>query len=288
MCFILIIWHYIKLGLRKKSCYVISREYKTIFPFWFLIAAIATTTHGILKVAYPDGKQPLIGRDLSASLVVAFTESCCFIGVYCYLRVILVFLEGYSRMMTSESRLRMSQRFHLLIITAWFIPPIVIIYSLLQLISISYPLQSKELLATRLVVNGLITVLSGLILCNALSFLIKELKGVPSSTDLKIIITRLQMALYGLGGACFPFGALNIAFGSSTFLFKLSTYLVLVSYICVPTVMVALVMTVSGVSRHKSKKVIPTVSSNQIQNPIAESLRSVPSKKEPTEIHSKA
>jgi hypothetical protein len=228
---------------------------------------ISCANLGILKVAYPDGKQPLVGRDLSASLTVLFSESSFFFGFFCYLHVIMAFLEGYSRMMTSESRLRMSQRFHLLNSTAWVIPPTVVIISMLQLISIRYPLQSKKLGATRLVVVGAMIILSGWILCAALSFLLKELNGVTLSKDLKLIITRLNIAYYFIAGSCLPFGILYIAFASSTYLFQLNTYLILVTYTCVVPIMLALVVTVSGISRPESKRIVPTTSSKKSTPP---------------------
>lgn len=243
-----------------KSFFVITREYKTIFPFYFLIMGINTGNYGILKVAYPDGQQPLIGRDWSASISAAFCEASYFFGFYFYLYVILAFLEGYSRMMTSERRMKMAERFRLLVFTAWFVPPVGVLMSILLLISIRYPAQSRELGATRLVIDGLTFMLSALILCNALIFLINELNGVKKSKDLSIIITRLYMAYYGIGGACLGFGALHVAFACSPFLFQMSTYIILITYTCVPPVMLALVLTVSGISKNDSRQVVPTAS----------------------------
>jgi hypothetical protein len=70
ICNILIIIHYILLSVRKKSYYVITQEFKTIFPLFFLIMGIACCLYGVLKVSYPDGEQPLVGRDVSISLMV--------------------------------------------------------------------------------------------------------------------------------------------------------------------------------------------------------------------------
>jgi hypothetical protein len=145
---------------------------------------ISCANFGILKIAYPDGQQPFVGRDLSVSLTVLFSESMYFCGFFFYLQVIIQFLEGYSRMMTPASKERMSERFSLLSFIAWFIPPASVSICLLQLISIAYPLHSRELGITHLCGVGVIILLTGVILCNGLSFLIKELKGVKSSNDL--------------------------------------------------------------------------------------------------------
>jgi hypothetical protein len=145
---------------------------------------ISCANLGILKIAYPDGQQPLVGRDLSVSLTVFFSETIFFFGFFFYLQVIIQFLEGYSRMMTPASKERMSQRFRLLSFIAWFIPPASVSTCMFQLISIAYQLHSRELGIAHLCGGGLIVLLAGVILCNGLAFLIKELKGVKSSRDL--------------------------------------------------------------------------------------------------------
>jgi hypothetical protein len=145
---------------------------------------ISCANVGILNTAYPNDQKPLVGRDLSISLSVFINENMYFGGFFFYLQVIIQFLEGYSRMMTPASRERMSQRFRLLSFIAWFIPLASISFALLSLISIAYPLHSKELNQSHLLGCGVIVLLTGLILCNGLSFLIKELKGVKSSNDL--------------------------------------------------------------------------------------------------------
>jgi hypothetical protein len=151
----------------------------------------------------------------------------------------------------------MHQRFHLLGSTAWFIPPASVSICMLQLISIAYPLHSKELGITHLCGVGILIMLSGVILCNGLSFLIKELKSVPPSKDLIQIIRRLNMAYYALGMACSIFGILYIIFAGSDYLFRLNTYFLLFTYTLVPPTMLALVLTVTFISRTDSKQVVP-------------------------------
>jgi hypothetical protein len=219
---------------------------------------ISCANHGILKLSYPNGQQPLAGRDLSVSLTVLFSEGSYFIGSFFYLQVIIQFLDGYSRMMTAVSRTRMHQRFHLLSSTAWFVLPASISVCLLQLISIAYPLHSKELGITHLCGVGILSALNGLILCNGLSFLIKELRAVPTSKDLIRIIGRLNMGYYALGFACSTFGILYVIFASSDILFQLNTYFLLFTYTLVPPIMLPLVLTVTFISRNDSKQVVPT------------------------------
>jgi hypothetical protein len=45
---ILIIWHYLSLTKRKQSWYVITREYKTLFPLAWFIMGIALTGYCII------------------------------------------------------------------------------------------------------------------------------------------------------------------------------------------------------------------------------------------------
>lgn len=264
VCNFLVIGHYISMAMRKKTSIVITREYKTIFPFCFLIMGIAYSIFGILKVAYLDGQQPLIGRDFSISFVGFICDVFCFAGLVTYLQVIIQFLEGYSRMMTPESRERVHQRFLSLGFYSWFTLLGVVIASLMPLISVAIPSHAKQLCMTQLILVAFAAITYGLIFCGCLSFLLKELHMYTNRTDkqlqskaesshMKLIVFRLKAAYYLIGGATIQFGIVYLIFGCSNFLFHLTTYAILIMYtLAAPTTFV-LVITVSGVSQNESK-----------------------------------
>jgi hypothetical protein len=145
ICSTIIIGHYVRIAMRKRSCYVITREYKTLFPLSFLIMGITQSIYGVLKVSYVDGQQPLIGRDISISLLVCIFTFFCFTGSVIYLHLIVEFLQRYPLMMTSIEQERISQRFYLIRFYSSFIPPAVLIISIMPLIGTAYPSRSKEL-----------------------------------------------------------------------------------------------------------------------------------------------
>jgi hypothetical protein len=261
---ILIVWHYRKLAIRKKTCFVISWKYKTLFPFFYLILGISSAIFGVLKVSYRDGNQPLVGRDFTISLMVFFSTSSCFFGMIIYLHVIIHFLIGHSIMMTFESRERVSNYFLLLGFYSWFILPIAVISSIMPLMAVAYPSRSKELGIVHLITFAVLIYIYGLIFSNLVTFLLKELNVYVDSVqeyiskDIKLVVYRLNLAYFVVFGASLLFGTLYLIFGSSYYLFHLTTYFQLVTYTIVPAISYAHVMTVALISPSDSDQIIPT------------------------------
>jgi len=268
ICNILIIYHYISLASRKKSCYVITREYKTIFPFCFLIMGTASLIYGILKLTYPDDQQPLVGRDVSISLMALIVTTFCFIGCVLYLHVIIQFLQGYKKMMDSASRERVSRRLDLTKFYSWFILPSVLIVSLMPLIATAHPSQAKRLGMAYLIGSGIMCFYYGLITCNCLGFLITELQVHISSMDDKrardvsLVVWRLKAAYAVVSLGTTSYGILYICFASSKLLFSLTTYFLLFAFTCMSPLTFVFVVTVARISTQSDDaKVLPTTPS---------------------------
>jgi hypothetical protein len=260
ICNILLIGHYICIVIRKKG--LITREYKNMFPFFFFIMGSAYSVFGILKIAYPDGQQPLIGRDFSISFALLIADSFCFAGLLTYLQVIIKFLEGYSRMMSTESRERVHERLLQVGFYSWFTLLSCVISGLMPLIAIAYPSHSTQLCMTQLILVGISAILYGLIFCNCLSFLLRELGIYLNKTEkqlqinsayLKVIIFRLTAAYYAVGAATLLFGIIYIILGSSNFLFHLTTYTILCMYTLAAPITFVLVVTVAYVAQNDEK-----------------------------------
>jgi hypothetical protein len=253
ICSILIGRHYIVLTKRKK----LSWEYKNVFPFFFFILGISNALFGVLKLSYQDGQQPLIGRDLSVSLILFFSISFCFTGMVIYLQVIVQFLQGYSRMMSPASRERVAQRFAQVAYYSWFILLAAVIFSMLPLIAIAYPSQSKQICMGHFIGISIATYTWSLIFCNALSFLLKELKVVVgTSKDLQVVVSRLSLARNSFVFLSVAVATLYLVFGCSNLLIHLGTYFSFVIFIVCPPGMYMSVVTVAGVSHNK--QVVPS------------------------------
>jgi hypothetical protein len=263
---ILIIWHYISLAVRKKSCYVISREYKTLFPLCHLIMGCASSIYGALKVSSPNGKQLLVGRDVSISLVSALFLTFGWFGMVVYLHLIIQFLESYSLVMVSESKERILQRFHKLDTYSWFLVPFALVFSILPVIAVAYPSQSRQLCIACFIGLSMVAFIFGLIFSSCLSFLIKELNVYINSIEeylsvgIKLVVKRLNAAYFVVVGSCLVLGILLLIFGSSNYLFHLSTYFMLIACICVSPFTLVLVITISRVSSsdYQLTRVIPS------------------------------
>lgn len=183
---------------------------------------------------------------------------------FLYLQVIIQFLQGYSRMMSSASRERISQRLVLLGYCSWFILPAILIIGIMPLIAIAYPAQSNKLCMVHVIGAGLITFFYGFICSNCLSFLLKELKIYVKnlegtlSTDIKLVVFRLTAAYIVIVGSSAVFGILYVVFGSADLLFHLMAYFQLFTCACVPPQTFILVITVARVSHSDSNQVVPT------------------------------
>mmetsp|Transcript_8189 Transcript_8189/g.8190 ORF Transcript_8189/g.8190 Transcript_8189/m.8190 type:complete len:390 (+) Transcript_8189:642-1811(+) len=255
ICNLLIIWHYIRQAIRKKRFCIISREYKSMFPFCFLIGGTTSTITGILRVSHPIDSQPLVGRDFSVSLMNCLFTASVFTGLVMYLNLIIEFLERYPHtMMSTPAKIRISKQFRLLGFYSHFIPPGILIIGIFPLISVAYPDKSRELGMTYLIGIGVLAYAYGSILMGCLSFLLKELRMYIDdieailSKDIKLIVHRLTAAHIVSGGCSVVFGTLFIVFASSNYLFHLSTYYLLFCYISVPATTIVFVMTVAIVS----------------------------------------
>lgn len=174
-------------------------------------------------------------------------------------------------MMTSESSERVSQRFGQLTVYSWYIVPASVISSILLLIAVAYPSQSKELGIAHLIGIAITAFVFGLIFCNCLSFLIKELNVYIDNVDailskgIKSVVYRLKVAYIMVSGACCMGGIVSMIFASSNFLFHLGTYLHLVVFTIAPPVSYMTVITVAGVSQSDNKQIVPTHSDKKIR-----------------------
>jgi hypothetical protein len=209
---------------------------------------------GLCKVVQPDGQQPLVGQDLSISLVFFIILNAFFIGIAMYIQVIVKFLRSYSIMMTRESGDKLINRLNYISFVSSYLLLAVLITSIIPLISIPYPSQSIEIvtafLCTLAVEGGLV----GLICLNFLTFLIKELniyiESVEAnlSKDIRTVVYRLNIA-YMIGcWTTFLYVSILLISVSSSLVLHASSYLLLFIYIATTPWTFYLVVTVSRVS----------------------------------------
>jgi hypothetical protein len=241
---------------------------------------ISNAIFGVLKLSYPDGQQPLVGRDVSVTTTVLISLSLCFLGTNLYLQVIIQFLQGYSRMMSRESREKVSQRFIRLSHISWFVLPASLIFCIVLFISIAYPSQSKILVMTHFILCSITLFSFGILLCNSLYFLLQELKlnmTGNSPDDIKRVYFRLTVTYYAFFGLSLSAGSLYMIFGCNNFLFHLGTYFHLVLFTFVPPLLYTLVLTVAGVSHNKQVVPISSTGSQKLPPSTTGILSKVPS-----------
>lgn len=255
ICNILIVWHYMSLVSRKKTCF--SWSYKFLFPLTFLLMGISSVAHGVLKLSYPE---PLVGRDLSITLIAfsfPFSATC---GIVIYINLILKFLASHSEIMTPGSLLERNLRlFDIFRFYSWFIIPFSFVICILPLIGIYAPNRARAFGVTYLIGLAVICLITAMIIISCLSFLLKELDihindvNFLGVEDLKIVVSRLKKARIILSVMIFIQGLTCLLLGASDFLCYLSSYAILLNYTIGPPLALICLLTISRISRRSNK-----------------------------------
>lgn len=278
ICNILIVWHYISRAKRKLTCF--SWKYQSLFPLNYLLLGISSVIHGILKLSYPPAQQPLIGRDLSITLIAFSYAFNAFCGIVLYINLVLQFLIGNSETMISpESRERVTLRFSTLSFCSWFIIPLSFVFCIMPVIGLSYPLRARAFGITYLIGLAVILFISGLIVMNCLHYLLRELNiridgmNGQASDEIKIVVRRLNIAKFVVSGTIFVQGSTCLVFGSSNFLFHLLSYVILFNFTVGPPVALISVLTVSRISRPPRSNQIALISNSSISDKVVSIIK---------------
>lgn len=212
-CNILVIWYYISLAKRNLTC-LSWKKPSTLFPLNFLLLGISSLIHGCLKLAYPSGQQPLIGRDLSITLISFSFSFNAFCGITIYTNLVLHFLTVHSEMIISEkSCIRVKKRFSVLRFYSWFLIPFSFVICIMPLIGLSYPHRARAFGITYLIGLAVICFIVGIIVIICLNVLLKELRvhiqsmNGQASEELKTVVSRLSKVKFLVSGTLLSYSS---------------------------------------------------------------------------------
>jgi hypothetical protein len=257
ICNLLILRYFIVRYKSKNSLFFISSDPKTLFPICFLLHGIGDFVFAVLKSVYDV--QPVVGRDLSVTLIASILPFFCFCGLVLYYAVIIKFLKGYSRMMRPESREKVDLRFASLMKNSWALPPISLLPGLMPLFGLRYPEHVPVLGMVYLIGNGVLAICYGLFFNFALGFLLEELsihlRNNPpeDNEDIQLVYNRLNLA-HRIGSTLFfIIGFSYVIFGSWEMLLRKSSYLFLIIQITTHPTFTILILTVSHITHTRSK-----------------------------------
>jgi hypothetical protein len=205
-CNILIICYYISLAKRNLTC-LSWKKPSILFPLNFLLLGISSVIHGCLKLSYPSGQQPLIGRDLSITLISFSFPFNAFCGIIIYINLMLHFLIIHSEMVISpESCEKVNKRFSILRFYSWFLIPLSFVVCIMPLIGLAFPNRARTFGITYLIGLAVICFIVGIIVINCLNVLLKELRihidsmNGQASEELKIVVSRLSKVKFLVSG----------------------------------------------------------------------------------------
>ena len=265
VAFLFLILRYISVRLKSMPCR--SMEAKSWCPFAFAVVGVVDFLLAAFKLSFAEPE--IIGRDINSSILQSLFIFFCFISLTLYYRVVLKFLRGYSRMMSSDDRSNLRYNYDVLqkfsgLIILFSIP--VSSASILAHISPSYIISWTVLGVAG---TGLLVFIYSLFLTTAIGFLISELAPYIKSTtpsyvgDLRVVCTRMRITYY-LGGGMILFGsAAMVIFGSWEFLRDKVSYIIIFSRILGMPLFMILTMTLSRIAPNLMKV---GVNSNSVSN----------------------
>ena len=242
-----------------------TADARCFFPLFFLLHGVGDFLFSVMKIT--DRNRPLVGRDLSVTILAAFLPIFCYCGLVLYYHVVMKFLKGYSCMMSQESRDKVDRRFAYLQSKSIIIPPVSIIPSVMPLFSIPFPQYTTDFGKIYLIGNGGLAASYGLLFYFAVGFLLKELSvyfktSSMVANDILVVYRRLKLA-HRAGTLLFiTLGISYIIFGSSTNpnLIPKSSYLILIIQILTHPTLTILTLTVSHISHRKISNSEPVFS----------------------------
>ena len=253
--FLFVILRYISIRLRTITCR--SMEPKSVCTFTFAAVGVVDFLLAISKFAF--GKPEIIGRDIGPSVLQLLFTFFCFISLTLYYRVVLKFLKGYSRMMSTNDRNNLRHSYDVLQKYSWLIVLFSLPVSAAPILAYCY--QSHILILTIVGVagTGLLVFIYGVFLITAIGLLLAELTPYTKSAtsafvgDLNVVCMRMRITFY-LGGGIIIFGAsAMVIFGSWDFLRNKVSYIIIISRIIGMSLFMILTMTLSRIAPSSSK-----------------------------------
>ena len=242
-----------------------TADAKCFFPFFFLLHGVGDFLFSVLKVS--GRNRPLVGKDVSVTIVVVFLPIFCYCGLVLYYQVVMKFLKGYSCMMSPESRDKVDKRFAYLQSKSILIPPLSLVPCVMPLFSIPFPQYVAEFGKVYLVGNGILAASYGLLFYFAVGFLLKELfvyfkTSSMVADDILVVYRRLKLANRAGTLLFLTLGISYIIFGCSTNpdLILKSSYLFLIIQILTHPTLTILTLTVSHISHRKISNSEPVFS----------------------------
>jgi hypothetical protein len=253
--FLFVILRHISVRLRTITCR--SMETKSVCTFAFAAIGVVDFLLAISKLAY--GKPEIIGRDIGHSVLQLLFTFFCFVSLTLYYRVVLKFLRGYSRMMSTNDRNNLRHRYDVLQKYSWLIVLFSLPVSGAPILAYCYQSHIVILTIVGVAGTGLLVFIYGVFLITAVGLLLAELTPYTKSDssafvgDLSVVCMRMRITFY-LGGGIIIFGAsAMVIFGSWDFLRNKVSYILIISRIIGMSLFMILTMTLSRIASSSSK-----------------------------------
>ena len=239
---------------RSHTCCGPFTQAKQILPYFFLLHGLGDVCFCLLKVCtvgYTD--IPLVGKDISITLVSLICPTSIFAGLTLYYVVVINFLKGYACMMTPASRDKVYSRYLHLLMASYSIPVLVFFVSVAPFVGLKDYSLRKVTAQTYLIGLGLISAFYGVLYALAIRFLLQEItihiaNSSINSDDITQVLNRLRAAYYAGSMLFLAVFVSYLICGSWNFILRKSSYVFLVIQIASHPFVTTLILTVSRIS----------------------------------------
>jgi hypothetical protein len=148
---------------------------------------------------------------------------------------------------------KVAKRFNILTTFVLFIPPFSIVFCAVSFIGIGVPQYRTIFAKMSLIGMGFMALIYGLIILNALGFLLEELSShinsfAQADHDIKVVYKRLKLAYYLIANNSATVAFTYFVFGFYDFLLKKTTYLFVYQLCSCALGSIILILTISGIS----------------------------------------
>mmetsp|Transcript_13058 Transcript_13058/g.12655 ORF Transcript_13058/g.12655 Transcript_13058/m.12655 type:complete len:354 (+) Transcript_13058:239-1300(+) len=242
--------------VKQQTLLIVTYDAKSLYPLIALLDTFAFIFFAILKIIY--GHKQLIGRDIAITFGYTFAPLLCIISLVFYFFIVIKFLMSLTYSMPVEVGNKVAKRFNILTTFVLFIPPFSIVFCAVPFIGIGVPQYRTIFAKISLIGMGFMALIYGLIILNALGFLLEELSShinsfAQADHDIKIVYKRLKLAYYLIANNSATVAFTYFVFGFYDFLLKKTTYLFVYQLCSCALGSIILILTISGIPISPSK-----------------------------------
>lgn len=249
------------------------RDSKFLFPWLFLLFNFGCLTLGVLKVCLQGQNYMLIiGRDNFITVLASCGPFLAHSSLVLYYDVVIKMLKNFTKILTRKEKRALDRKFLILSLLALTIPILSFLCSFSISVGLLYDNHFKTIcFMIYLIGSGVLSLFYGLLICLALSFVIKEFDDYIRESSfcpsgVKTIRWRFNVVFYLLSITTVATGFSFIVFGCIETIKPNTTYMLLATLTGCCMASAILTLTIAPASSQRKSISIQMRSRNKSQH----------------------